>query len=227
MKVLLVADQVAPTGGAEIMTSVLRAALQRRGHDVRILASRVGAEGTTGVADYTCRGTTSRFRTVLQTANPWALAAVRRVLREFRPDVVHVRIFMTQLSPLILPAMAGWPALYHAVWPRVVCPTGTKVLPGGEPCTKPAGLTCYRSGCVPLRDGLPHLAQRLLWNRWRDVFGLIVANSDFCRRTLREGGLESDAVVWNGVPVVPARPPLSDPPVIAFAGRLVPQKRTP
>jgi hypothetical protein len=67
-------------------------------------------------ADYTCRGTTSPLRTLLQSANPSAWWQLRRVLAEFRPEVVHVRLFLTQLSPLILPVLRRVPSLYHAAW---------------------------------------------------------------------------------------------------------------
>jgi glycosyltransferase involved in cell wall biosynthesis len=175
-------------------------------------------------ADYECFGTTSRFRTLLQTANPWAFWQLRRVLVEFQPDVIHVRIFLTQLSPLILPLLRDVPSLYHVVWYRPICPLGTKMLPDGTACQVPAGAVCYRNHCLPLRDWLPLMLQMKLWRRWRDAFNLIVANSEAVRRRLIAEGIEPVEVVWNGVPIQPSRPPLSSPPTVAFAGRLVREK---
>jgi glycosyltransferase involved in cell wall biosynthesis len=63
-----------------------------------------------------------------------------------------------------------------------------------------------------------------LWERWRDAFDLVVANSDWVRRRLRAEGLDVGRRIWNGVPTRPARPPLASPPTVAFAGRLVPNK---
>jgi glycosyltransferase involved in cell wall biosynthesis len=191
---------------------------------VRLFASsaRPGAEES--FADYECFGTTSRFRTLLQTANPWAFTRLRRVLAEFRPDVIHVRIFLTQLSPLILPLLRDVPSLYHVVWYRPICPLGTKMLPDGTACQVPAGAVCYRNHCLPLRDWLPLMLQMKLWRRWRDAFNLIVANSEAVRGRLIAEGIEPVEVVWNGVPIQPSRPPLSSPPTVAFAGRLVREK---
>jgi glycosyltransferase involved in cell wall biosynthesis len=68
------------------------------------------------------------------------------------------------------------------------------------------------------------MVQMKLMERWRDAFNLIVANSEAVKGSLMAEGIGPVEVVWNGVPVRPARPPLSDPPTIVFAGRLVREK---
>lgn len=224
MRILLVNDYGTPTGGAETQMLALRDELRRRGHDARLFASSARPLGAESLADYDCVGTTSRFRTLLQTANPWAARAVRRILAEFRPDVVHVRLFLTQLSPLILPPLRDVPSLYHVVWYRPICPLGTKMLPDGAACHAPAGLVCYRQGCLPLRDWAPLMLQMKVWRRWRHHFGAIVANSEAVKRRLSAEGIEVAEVIPNGVPIRLARLALSPPPTVAFAGRLVPEK---
>ena len=95
MKILLINDYGTPVGGAEVLTLALRDTLRRQGHDVRLFASSAGSSPDSQAADYVCFGTLSRWRTILQTFNPWAYVRLRRVLQEFRPDVVHVRMFLT------------------------------------------------------------------------------------------------------------------------------------
>jgi glycosyltransferase involved in cell wall biosynthesis len=228
VKILVVNDYATPSGGAEFLTFALRDGLRRRGHDARLLASSAGRTDAgspeQSPPDYETFGTVSRFRTLLQTANPWAAARLRQVLSEFRPDVVHVRMFLTQLSPLILPLLKEVPSLYHVVWYRPICPIGTKMLPDGSICRVPAGLVCYREGCVPLRDWGPLMAQLRLWRRWREAFDMVVANSEAVRRRLLAEGIDPVEVVWNGVPVRPPRTSLSPTPTVLFAGRLVPEK---
>ncbi len=224
MRILLVSDYATPTGGAEYLLLALRDGLRQRGHDARIFASSARPLDQKSQADYECLGTTSRFRTLLQTANPSAAWEFRRVVAEFRPDLVHVMLFLTQLSPLILPALRGVPSLYHAVWHRAVCPLGTKMLPDGSTCQEPWGLACYRNSCLPLRDWLPLMLQMRLWRRWDNTFDLVVANSEAVRQRLIADGFSSVEIVWNGVPVQPLRPPLAEPPAVAFAGRLVREK---
>lgn len=224
MRVLILNDYATATGGAEAMTLTLRDGLRRRGHDARLFASRAGAGVEPIEADYECFGTTSRYRTLLQSANPWAASALRRALADFRPDVVHVRMFLTQLSPLILPLLREHPSLYHVVWYRPVCPKGTKMLPDGTTCHMSAGAVCHRYGCLPRRDWVPLMAQMRLWRRWRDAFDAIVANSRAVGARLEAEGIGPVEVVWNGVPITAERPPLDGPPTAVFAGRLVEEK---
>jgi glycosyltransferase involved in cell wall biosynthesis len=221
MKVLLVSDYAPRFGGAEQLLFRFRDMLCQRGHDARVFTSSAG--GPAG-ADYTCAGTLGPFRTLLQSANPDAALRLRRVLREFRPDVVTVKLFLTQLSPLILPVLRDVPSVYHAVWYRAVCPIGTKLLPDRTPCREPHGVACLRNGCVPARDWLPLAAQMALLRRWRPVFRRVVANSEATRAALESGGIAPVDVITNGVPVLAQRPRLAGPPVAAFAGRLVPEK---
>jgi hypothetical protein len=184
-----VSDYGTLVGGAETGLVILRDGLRRLGHDARVFSSSARPGGES-FADYECLGTTSSFRTVLQTANPWAALGLRRVLGEFKPDVVHVKLFLTQLSPLVQPVLREVPSLYHVVWYRPVCPLGTKRLPDGRGCREPAGRACYRNGCLPLRDWAPLMLQLRLWRHWRDCFDLVVANSETTKRQLITGGIE-------------------------------------
>ena len=224
MKILLVNDYATPTGGAELMMLSLREGLRQRGYDARLFASCAKGGATESLADYECFGTTSSFRTLLQTANLWAAVKLGRVLAEFQPDIVHVRIFLTQLSPLILPLLKDRPSLYHVAWYRPICPLGTKMLPDGTSCFEPVGGACYRNGCLPVRDWLPLMVQMKLWRHWRDAFNLIVANSEAVKRRLVAEGIEPVEVVWNGIPMRSPREPLLSPPTVVFAGRLVWEK---
>ena len=224
MKILLVNDYASDTGGAELHMRSLRSQLQSRGHDARLFSSRAQLRPGDEPPDYSCFGTTSRFRTLLQTANPWASSRLSDVLDEFRPDLVHVMIFLTQLSPLILPVLRRVPCLLNVVWHRPVCPTGTKMLPDGSPCTSKWGLACYENGCVPARDWVPLMVQMRLFRRWRDAIDLFVANSAVTQRELAKDGIDQVEILYPGTAAVRARPPLGEAPVAGFVGRLVPEK---
>lgn len=224
MKILLVNDYAIPFGGAELQILALRDSLRQRGHDARLFASCAKPGGGHSFADYECFGTTSRFRTLLQTANLSAFWQLRRVLAGFQPDVVHVRVFLTQLSPLILPLLRNVPSLEQTVSYKPICPLGTKMLPDGTICQVSAGTVCYRNHCLPLRDWLPLMLQMHLYRRWRYAFNLVVTNSEAVKLRLVAEGIQLEDVIWNGVQSCPPRPPLSSPPTVAFAGRLVREK---
>jgi glycosyltransferase involved in cell wall biosynthesis len=224
MKILLVHDYGTPTSGAELATAMLRDGLRQRGHDAQLFTSSAPLGPLDSVADHECFGTLSRFRTLLQTANPWALAKLRKVIAKFQPDVVHVGIFLTQLSPLILPPLRKVPCVYQAHWYRCICPVGTKQLPDGSACHVRPGTVCYRHRCLPLRDWLPLTFQMKLWRRWRPNVDVILASSEAVQQRLIADGVEPVEVIYNGVPEQPQRPALTTPPTAAYAGRLIPKK---
>jgi len=202
----------------------LRNELRRRGHDARLFASSAQIGSHSRLADYECLGTTSSLRTLLQAHNYWAHQRLRQVLEDFQPDVVHVKIFLTQLSPSILSLLKNIPSLYYVAWYRPICPKGSKTLPNGSPCQDRYGMACYRQGCLPLHDWLPLMIQMQQWRRSQHCFNQIVANSQAVKRSLEEEGIRTDGVIGCGIPERPARPPLTSPPTVAFAGRLVWEK---
>ncbi len=96
MRILIINDYGSLRGGAEIAMLSLRDGLRTRGHDARLFASNASDGDELMYADYSCLGTTSRWRTLLQTTNPWAYAKLREVLADFKPHVVHVCMFLTR-----------------------------------------------------------------------------------------------------------------------------------
>jgi glycosyltransferase involved in cell wall biosynthesis len=224
MKILLVNDYATPTGGAELLTLALRDGLRERGHEVKVFASAARLSEGGSFADTECLGTTSHWCVLLQVVNPWAFWRLRHMLAVFQPDIVHVGIFLTQLSPLILPLLRDIPSVYQVHWYRPICPVGTKTLPDGSACAVPAGTVCYRNRCLPLRHLPPRMVQMKLWRRWRGVFKRIIVNSDAAKRRLQAEGFAPIEVLYPGVPRQPLRPSLLSPPTIAFAGRFVHQK---
>ena len=229
MKVLIVHDYAARFGGGEHMALGLRESLRSRGHECRLFASRAElVEGVEREADATCFGTTGPLLRVTQALNPMAAAALRKEIATFRPDVVHVRMFLSQLSPLILPELRrakkefDTRSLLHVVNPDLFCPIGTKTLPDGTPCHRKVGVACHEEGCLPWLGVARAVVQHGLTRRWLDVFDRIVTNSQYMRDRIREEGLRCDGYVWNGIREVPQRPPLQErsTPTVAFAGRL-------
>ncbi|PYT20126.1 MAG: glycosyltransferase family 1 protein [Acidobacteria bacterium] len=224
MRILLVSDYATPTGGGELIVLALRDALRRRGHDVRLFASSARPLNLPSQADYECFGLSSRLRGLTQLANPSAYWRLQRVLLDFQPEVVHVRLFLSQLSPLILPLLRDIPALYHVAWYRSICPVGTKMLPNSAPCREPAGLACLKNHCLQAYAWPSLMLQMKLWRHWRGAFKLIVANSHATKRRLEAEGIRPVEVVWNGVPVRAQRKPFAAPVTVAFAGRLIREK---
>jgi glycosyltransferase involved in cell wall biosynthesis len=227
MKILLVNDYGVPAGGAECIVLSLRDELLRRGHDARLFASTAAVAGLPNLADATCYGTTGPLRTPLQCANPWAERALERILADFRPDVVHVNLYLTQLSPMILRALRGTPSVYYAQWYRAVCPLGTRRRPDGKPCEANVGTACLRSGCLSAQAWPLLMLQARFDRTWGGAFRRVTAISQAVAESLDTYGapyLRGATVVPPGTAVVEPRQDFAAIPTIVTAGRLVPEK---
>lgn len=225
MRILLITDWMADHGGAEWYVTAIREELRARGHDARLLTSDVSAAAR-ATADYLALGSRNMTaQVVLQIANPFAVATVRRVLGSFRPEVVHLSMIEHHLSPAILPVLGEVPAVLSVMDYKPVCPTSWKLLPDSSICTRPAGLVCWRSGCT----GLLH------WLRDRPRYGLLewgigrVERVLACSRTvqaeLARSGISSEVLT---LPVRAAgtgfrRRPAAEP-LFVYLGRLSREK---
>ncbi len=227
MKILLVNDYGTLAGGAEVIVFSLRDALRARGHEVRVFASTAHAGNEANLADDLGFGTTGRWRTLVQSANLAAAWSLRRVLADFAPDVVHVNLYLTQLSPLILLTLGNVPAVYYTMWSRSICPVGSRLLPDGRLCPFRPGIACLRTGCLPLHDWLPLKAQLAADRALAPRFSRVVAISQAVASRLAEFGpphLRRATVVHPGTAAVDARIDLPPTPKAVVAGRLVPEK---
>jgi glycosyltransferase involved in cell wall biosynthesis len=158
---------------------------------------------------------------VLQIANPFAVAAARRALREFRPDVAFVLMFERHLSPAVLTALRGVPTVLDVLDYKPVCPLGWKLMPDRSLCEHQPGLVCLRGGCL----GTAH------WLRDQPRYALLraeVARVDrvltISRWMVRELARSGIAAENFGLPVPPPSPGFrrapAPEPLIVFVGRL-------
>ena len=229
MKILLVNDYGTLAGGAEVIVFGLRDALRSRGHDVRVFTSSAADDSQPILADDQAPGTTSCWRTLVQCVNPPAARRLRGTIATFRPDVVHVNLYLTQLSPLILRSLRNVAAVYYAQWYRAICPLGTRRLPDGAICGVRSGMPCLMNRCVPPWAWAALMAQMACDGAWGSSFSRVTAISAAVAARLAEFGaphLRAAEVAYPGTPVVPCRTAaeMSPEPTIVAAGRLVPEK---
>ncbi len=225
LRILLVNDIGRPSGGAELQMLAIRDVLRARGHQVRLFASDAAlVPGHPLLADRSCKGRTDIGQVLTQTANFDARRKLAAELAAFPPDVVHVRMFLWQLSPLILPLLRGVPAILQAAVYKEICPNGMKLRPDGTPCDDRAGLVCLTSRCIAPRTWASTMAQLALVRHWRDAFDVVSCLSPAMAQRYAAEGWGDVRVLPNGVDEGPARPPLPDAPVLAYAGRLSREK---
>lgn len=225
MRVLLITDWTANEGGIEAYVKRASHALQAAGHEVRLLTSSVGSAAH-GRADYVGFGTDNlAAQTLLQIANPFAMARVRAAVYEFRPDVVQVNMFEKYLSPAIFQVVRGVPTVAFVHYYKPVCPTALKVLPDGSLCEMPAGLVCWRSRCVGLAEWLRDRPRYALIRSGLVRADRVLACSRWMVEQLHLNGIVAEAIPLPVPPPGPGfvRSPSRDP-VFLYCGRLDPEK---
>lgn len=225
MRVLLVNDYGTASGGAELQMLMIRDLLRERGHDVRLFASDARlVEGYEFDADHSAHGRTDLGQVVTQTINPSAWRELGAELDDHPPDVVHVRMFLWQLSPMILQRLSDVPVLFQAAVYKAVCPTGLKMLPDGSPCRNQPGAVCLREGCVAPATWLSTMAQLRLLDRWRDRIDHTAVLSRKMRAVFEAAGWRDVSVLGNGIDLRPVTRPLPPTPRVGYAGRLSSEK---
>lgn len=223
-RLLLLQDYGGRRGGAELLALDMRRLLRTSQIDVRVLASNADPWREEDAPDYVCFGTNGKLRALSETWNVSASQTLNRALQEFQPDIVHVGMFLTQLSPAILPALRNVPTVYGAQTFRLICPTGLRWLPEEGTCNRTAGFGCCRTSCLSPIGVTPRAVQLALIRQFRTVIDRLVVPSQLMANLFAAQGWPGALVVPNAVPLSPRRQPHSETPIIAFVGRLVPEK---
>jgi glycosyltransferase involved in cell wall biosynthesis len=225
MRVLMMQDWNRVHGGAEAHATLLRDGLLAAGDDVRLVTGSQGTAGDT-TADYVALSpSTNTPKAFFQIINPFAVAAVHRVMREFRPDVAWVNMFALQLSPAALLSLGRLPLVLFVSDYKLTCPIGSKLLPNGSLCNFPAGLICRHQGCVTtlhwLRDQPRYALIRLAIRRANRV----LACSAWIRDSLEQAGIQSTVTpLPSPTPGQHYKRACAAQPTFLFCGRLEREK---
>jgi glycosyltransferase involved in cell wall biosynthesis len=230
VKVLLVHNyyRSAAPSGENAVFELERDLLERNGHEVRSFVRH---------SDELQGGWPGALRGAAATPwNPWTARAIRRVVDEFRPDVVHAHNTFPLVSPAIFPAVGTRAARVLTLHNyRLFCPAGIPVR-GGRTCTEcleaRSVLPALRYGCyrasrvatVPLALNVALARARSLWQRHVDAF---VALTEFQRDRVVAAGLPAERVFVkpNFYPGRPAVVPWSERrPCFVCVGRLSEEK---
>jgi glycosyltransferase involved in cell wall biosynthesis len=225
VRVLIVTDWPLCAGGTERYVELLAESLREQGDDVRVLTSSAGTAAD-GDADYVAYGTDSRaMQAGLQLVNPSAVRTVRRALAEFRPEAVHLNMFLPHLSPAILRELRDVPTLLMVHDLKAVCPTGTKMRPDGTQCRSRSGPACHQGGCLSTPRYLRERSRYRMFRSGLRHVDAIYTISAAMQRELQQAGIDAEKVtlpVGRPAPGFTRRP--ADVPTFVYGGRLAPVK---
>lgn len=179
------------------------------------------------------------FRKVRMAAHavysPSARRGLRDCLRDFLPDLAHIRGIYHHLSPSILWELKkqGVPVLYHINDFKLLCPAYNLVSNGRvcEACAAGDFFHVATEGCYPgPLTSTAVLAAEAYLHRWLGTYercvDLFLAPSEFVRQKLIEKGLARDRIeVLPHFQILPADDRLtSDGGYVLYFGRLSPEK---
>ncbi len=168
--------------------------------------------------------------------SPDARSRIRRLIRDFRPQLAHVRNIYHHLSPSILWELRqqGVPVIYHVNDFKMLCPTYNMVS-HGEPCERCAkghfwnvvSEGCYFGG----RSSAAVLATEAYVHRWLRTYpacvDMLLAPTKFVRDKMVENGWSPQKIEvlphFQRTPAEPPPAPAANAPVLYF-GRLSPEK---
>jgi len=221
VRVLLLTDWNLLHGGAEAYCLKLREALTDAGDEVKLLTADVSPRARQ-VADYLAPASENvAAKAVQQLANPFAAAAVRRAVREFRPQLALVNMFALYLSPAAIFALGDLPYVLLISDYKCICPLGHRLLPDGSVCHHPVGAACLRNRCL---SPLHWLRDQVRYQRIGEVIrraASVVSVSDSLRGSLAEQGIESRRVhLFSDPPAAPLPRDANPAPLFLYVGRL-------
>jgi glycosyltransferase involved in cell wall biosynthesis len=213
-------------GGEDRMVDAIISLLRKRGHDVI-----PWIRDNTAVDSRLDAKIGAFFSGVYSRASEVEMG---RLLREYRPDVVHAHNLYPLLSPSVLVACrrAGIPAVVHLHSYLLTCPI-TLHLHRGQVCERCLGGHEYQCVLRNCRQNLFESAGYALRSAvarklhlYRDNTTVFVVMSAFARQYLADAGYPEEriAILPNAVPI----PALTAEPArgnyVAFVGRWSPEK---
>lgn len=249
MKILLVNKYLYPKGGAENYVLALGSLLEEKGHEVQYfgmadpknrVGNRLGLEvSPLDFSKGVMRNLHAPFRMI---SSPEAAGKIRRVLEDFRPDVVHLNNIHYHLTPSVILAADRYrrrtgravKILYTAHDYQLVCP-GHGLFDGNftlcQDCLGGSFRSCIRRKCVKNSRAKSALAalDAALWRGSRAYASIdtILCCSAYMKEKLDTDPLlrQKTAVLHNFAPAVSAKPTEKGNYVLQF-GHLSRQKGT-
>ena len=162
MRVLLVNKFLYPRGGAETYTRDLGDTLAERGHDVQYFGMYDAQNTMTNDAGLYVSPVDFHKRSLKAASYPFRIIYSReayrkmlRLLRKFRPDIVHLNNFNYQVTPSVIDAArdAGVPVVFTAHDSQFVCPNHLLYNPIRNTictrCVKTGDVSwCWKTRCI-------------------------------------------------------------------------------
>ena len=144
LKILIINDKGFPFAGTEILVLNQKRELIGRGHDVRIFSSNIAYERE-HFSDYRFSGLNEKsvIKWINQIFNLRSYFKLKKILKEFKPDIVHLHNIYYQVSPSVLKCLKNTPTIMSINSYEMICPMG--VVPASSvKCNYKFGKQCLK-----------------------------------------------------------------------------------
>lgn len=197
MRILIVHNEYKFPGGEDVVVEQEEALLRQAGNQVALYRRNN--------RELDQQSSLQRLARLPNAVWAWdAKAEISSILREFRPEVVHVHNTLTMISPAVFWACheAGIPAVMTLHNFRLYCPAGTFFRDGHvcEDCPQRSLWQGVKHGCYrDSRTATAAVALTLAVHRrlgtWTRALEFYIAFHEFARRKMTEVGLPAEKIL--------------------------------
>ena len=226
MKIIQVSNWHRVRGGREMSVELTTRVIKQRGHEV-LLITRDSQE--------LCQGIVGRIRAL--TCGIYSASsrkAMAKLIREFKPDLIHVHGLYPFFSPWILVEcrLAGVPVVMTFHEYRLTCPTSHHLLNNTvcELCVGGHEYWCVLKNCRNnIFESVAYALHNVIARKFRlfqDNVTVPIAYNEFARHQLIVAGFAEERIA-----ILPIMVPMPDSPTdpakgkyVAYVGRISPEK---
>jgi glycosyltransferase involved in cell wall biosynthesis len=144
IKILYISDRGYIQGGVEVVLLAQANDMKSKGHEVRMFTGDYNPANLPLFSDFTFKvfdfdgfHKKTFINWLNQIFNIRSYFGLRKILKTFKPDVIHLHSILYQVSPSILTAASNIPIVYTLHDYGLICPTGAIVRPDGSRCVTP------------------------------------------------------------------------------------------
>ena len=212
MKILMVNKFFYIKGGSETYYFSLKKLLEQNGHEVIDFSMQDDRNMCSEYSDYFVKnvnydGNTSLLKKIKMAANiVYSFEAKKKfetLVRDTKPDIIHLHIFQHQISPSILDVIKKYniPAVYTAHDLKMLC-LNYKMMNNGRVCEKCRGEKYYHcalgkcvknslvKSCINMLEGYFHK-----WKKSYDVINTVITPSLFYKNKFIDFGVSGTKIV--------------------------------
>jgi glycosyltransferase involved in cell wall biosynthesis len=199
MKILMICDYGSKYGGDLTYVVNLKENLERKGSIVKILSSNIHA-GKKQFNDYEFKGFsgTSRLKAFYDIFNIFSYLKLNELLKEFKPDIIHLHNIFYQVSPSILLLLKNFPTVMTVHSYELICLNVLMLFPSDSDniCKTGFSKNCHK--CIGNKYYF-HKFKFAIYKRLLSNVDIFIPNSNFTKDILEKGGIKSTQKIYPGI----------------------------